>query len=456
MMAGQRMFDGETYQVLSKVADADFIAPEEAAPGWPDAAYRILHKALAKTPENRYQSCREMRDDIDNFRRSQSIRPTAGDLSAYMLNLFADEYAGEQLWVQEVLKRSQQAFPIDSEPTPWIDTGIETVIIKDAASAVEESSKTRTRVEGKRDPLPAVSIFISTVAAISSWLKTAASKARSEFTTLMSKFAGTTPLIKLSVSITAVAALAMVIWWWPQPAPQQIEQASTATSVKRFKITPSDTSPPPSTTMVPAKPKEAPQPQAPAPAVTAPPEKRPEAPIPAPETTPHVGGTEPKPQISDPQPEPEKRSEPPAPEAGSPPSTVYYPPAPTSTAKTEKAVVRHKVNFLLSKATEKLNQYQLTSPPNNCALYYYHKVLALDPENNEAKVGFIKIADRYAYLAQKEMDEFRYSQADHFIRKGLEIDPDNARLLALNREAGRSLPGKIFKSIGNNFKKIAR
>lgn len=31
MMAGQRMFDGETYQVLARVADADFIAPEEAA-----------------------------------------------------------------------------------------------------------------------------------------------------------------------------------------------------------------------------------------------------------------------------------------------------------------------------------------------------------------------------------------------------------------------------------------
>ena len=119
-------------------------------------------------------------------------------------------------------------------------------------------------------------------------------------------------------------------------------------------------------------------------------------------------------------------------------------------------MVRHKVGFLLAKATEKLNQYQLTTPPNNCALYYYQKVLALDPENHDAKVGFIKIADRYAYLAQKQMDEFRYTQADHYIRKGLEIDPGNARLLALHRESGRSLPGKIFKSIGNNFKKITK
>ena len=109
---------------------------------------------------------------------------------------------------------------------------------------------------------------------------------------------------------------------------------------------------------------------------------------------------------------------------------------------------------LLAEASVKLEQYHLTTPPKDCAFYYYQQVLALDPDNREARAGYTKIADRYALLAQNEMDEFQYGNAGHYIRKGLEIKPGHPRLLSLQRESRRSLPGKVFKSIGNNFKKI--
>jgi serine/threonine protein kinase len=456
MMSGRRMFDGETYQVLTKVADADFRAPEEAAPGWPDAAYRILHKALAKAPEDRYPSCREMRDDIDIFRRSQSIRPTAGDLSAYMLTLFAEEYAKEQTWVREVLKRSQQALPLKSDPAPWIDTGIETVIIEDAPSAAAEETRTRTNAADKRGPSPSGSYVKVAVAAFNRRLKTAIPRVKSALNGLVTQLAATRPRIKLSASLAAVALLTLSWWWWSQPDPQRVDQASATASVKRYKISPPESAPPPQTEMRPETSKKAPRPEASDPVATSALEEQPTSAVAAPETMPITVEAEPTPPVIEAQPESEKPSPPPTPETGSLPSTVYYPSSAPPTSKTERAVVRHKVRFLLAKATEKLNQYQLTTPPNNCAFYYYQKVLDLDPGNQEAKLGFIKIADRYAYLAQKEMDEFRYSQADHYIRKGLEVDPGNARLLALNRESGRSLPGKIFKSIGNNFKKITQ
>ena len=56
LLADRRMFEGETMHVLSLVREAHYDPPEEVIPDLPAKLNQILHRALAKDPDERYQS----------------------------------------------------------------------------------------------------------------------------------------------------------------------------------------------------------------------------------------------------------------------------------------------------------------------------------------------------------------------------------------------------------------
>jgi hypothetical protein len=115
-----------------------------------------------------------------------------------------------------------------------------------------------------------------------------------------------------------------------------------------------------------------------------------------------------------------------------------------SNSKNEK-----EVQLLLAKARKSFNNYRLTVPAENCARYYYQKVLEIDPQNQIARQGYYNIANRYARLAEESMEKFKYERAKHYVDTGLSIVPEHERLLALKRQVDASLPSRVFHSIKN-------
>ena len=88
---------------------------------------------------------------------------------------------------------------------------------------------------------------------------------------------------------------------------------------------------------------------------------------------------------------------------------------------------------LLRLAHQALDDYRLTSPEKNNAYYYYRRLLEEDPDNAEALTGVARIADTYADLTQRELDQFHYRKARTYLERGLAVDPDNERLLKLRQ-----------------------
>ena len=100
-----------------------------------------------------------------------------------------------------------------------------------------------------------------------------------------------------------------------------------------------------------------------------------------------------------------------------------------------------------------LAQGKLRTPPNENAFYYYEKVLELEPANRQAKRGFRAIAGKYARLAEAHITNYEYNDAQRYITLGLEVQPDDDRLLALKDEARlKNAP----KHLMNNFKGFFR
>ena len=93
-------------------------------------------------------------------------------------------------------------------------------------------------------------------------------------------------------------------------------------------------------------------------------------------------------------------------------------------------------------AQHSLNEYRLTSPPQDNAYYYYSRLLQLDAKDPEALKGMKKIAEHYAVLADRAIAADDNTQARGFISLGLQIDPQNSTLRALD---GLALPqGQSF------------
>lgn len=89
---------------------------------------------------------------------------------------------------------------------------------------------------------------------------------------------------------------------------------------------------------------------------------------------------------------------------------------------------------LLSRAEAALNDYRLTTPKGDSALYYYRRVLEIDPVNLEAHDGLQMITRRYISLAEREIRNSNPKKARAFISRGMDIQPSNYQLSELEKQ----------------------
>src|SRR5262249_60793156 len=69
MVTGEKPFPGQNITtVIYKIVNEEPIAPRDLDPSLHPGLNAIILKALAKEPSYRYQSCRELMEDLRNYR----------------------------------------------------------------------------------------------------------------------------------------------------------------------------------------------------------------------------------------------------------------------------------------------------------------------------------------------------------------------------------------------------
>ena len=115
LVTNSKMFTGDnTIQILTKVRDAEYVSPQSIASGLHAKVYRILNRALAKEPEQRYQSCREMLVDLEECIVELALRPSSSGLAQYMKALFENEMAADDQVIRE-MSGSREAERVEAE-----------------------------------------------------------------------------------------------------------------------------------------------------------------------------------------------------------------------------------------------------------------------------------------------------------------------------------------------------
>ena len=100
LLAGRRMFEGETMEVYSQVREARYEPLDKLRPDLPAKLYEIVERALAKDPDQRYQTCGEMLADLEECIFEMSVRLNGRSFANFVKEFFKEELALEEtaLW----------------------------------------------------------------------------------------------------------------------------------------------------------------------------------------------------------------------------------------------------------------------------------------------------------------------------------------------------------------------
>lgn len=116
-------------------------------------------------------------------------------------------------------------------------------------------------------------------------------------------------------------------------------------------------------------------------------------------------------------------------------------------------VTEMQVQDYVARGADALERGELTRPRDNNALHYYRAALALRENNPQAMAGIDQLATEYARRARTHLLEGDLDRAHRDTNTGLDIQPDNAELLALRTEIDAKMPA-AKKLIRDVFGKI--
>ena len=92
MLTGRRLFAGESeISVLEAVREARIQSVREIEPGISESVDAIVRRALAKDPDDRYQTAGEMQKELEAVLYGFKPTPSQGELAAYMHRIYGDE-----------------------------------------------------------------------------------------------------------------------------------------------------------------------------------------------------------------------------------------------------------------------------------------------------------------------------------------------------------------------------
>ena len=111
LLCGRRMFEGETMHIYNLVREAKYEPVENLVPDLPAKLHEVVRRALAKEPDDRYQTGGEMLADLEECIFELSVRPNGRSLANFVKDIFKDEFAAEEsaLWTDTQIYSTEKS-----------------------------------------------------------------------------------------------------------------------------------------------------------------------------------------------------------------------------------------------------------------------------------------------------------------------------------------------------------
>ncbi len=153
LLTGERLFVGESdFSTLEKVRNVEILPPSTYNRRIPDELERIVLKALAKDPEERYQNAIDLHDELQAFVYTAGEFYSRKDLAGWMKKTFGREIEEETAKLE-----SYRQLKAPVEPGPAIArtaTGSKPPAMPGSGSAQRRSTQGMAAVSGTKPPPP--------------------------------------------------------------------------------------------------------------------------------------------------------------------------------------------------------------------------------------------------------------------------------------------------------------
>jgi serine/threonine protein kinase len=166
---GTRLFKGTTeVQTMKAVLDGVVPPPSSVLPGYPPALERIVLRALAQEPKDRYQTARELQVDLEAFVHDERMRVSPTALAEWMERTFGPK---QEIWHTLPAPSATAEAPAAPETTAQTKAVSRSDVDDIPAHAVafsvpiDLSAPMRPRGGGRRRPLIASAIVMVILAA---------------------------------------------------------------------------------------------------------------------------------------------------------------------------------------------------------------------------------------------------------------------------------------------------
>ncbi len=147
LFSGKRLFGGDAPSATSEMRlSGQVLSLGAVAPGLPPALVAVVDKALARLPDQRYATAREMREALDAAVADAGIRPSSREeIGALVAGLFDMQ----RKWLQERIRKSLAAAenetPSEHTPAPLPDLRSQTPMTPSSVGQTRESRLPRKR-----------------------------------------------------------------------------------------------------------------------------------------------------------------------------------------------------------------------------------------------------------------------------------------------------------------------
>ena len=146
MLTTEKLFRGDTeFALMEKVRKAEVPPPSKFNRRVPEALDRIVMKALARDLDDRYQSARQLADELSAFGAQYKLKAT--EMQEFMRNLFRTDYQSEA----EELAACRRA-SLEAEPEMIMEGGeTETLVIHEGHEGVVQPMQSFADAGGEQE-----------------------------------------------------------------------------------------------------------------------------------------------------------------------------------------------------------------------------------------------------------------------------------------------------------------
>jgi serine/threonine protein kinase len=146
MLTGENPFVRQNVVLSLEAIQRHPVAPPSAKRADAGPLDEVLEKALQKRPEDRYQNCLEMRDDLREVLRAGSVTPAGKDIATFLTDLYADEIDEEDRLLAEADRATSP--PVHAEPqTPSMRLPVPDAVDSSVPPRVRASSSAHPSAE---------------------------------------------------------------------------------------------------------------------------------------------------------------------------------------------------------------------------------------------------------------------------------------------------------------------